>query len=329
MDGLFNLTSDASVDAPEITVEVDPERAALRGLSTVQVASALRTLMSGQEVAQVRVEDGQTMALIVRGDRDATATAARLRELPLAVGPVVVRIGDVATVGEAPAPTQLSRVDGRPAVSISADVVEQDVGAVTGRVDAVVDGLRLPAGVEIGSGGVAAQMQESFGGLGIALLAAILLVYLVMTIAFGSLLDPFIILFSIPLAAVGALVALFVTGRPLGLSSLIGVLMLVGIVVTNAIVLLDFVEQARGRGATVRDALLEAGRIRVRPILMTALATILALIPLSIGLNEGAIIAAELGTVVIGGLLSSTFLTLVVIPVIYSYVKRDRPPDAV
>ncbi len=329
VDGLFNLTSDASVDAPEITVEVDPERAALRGLSTVQVATALRTLMSGQEVAQVRVEDGRPMALIVRGSSDATATAARLRDLPLAVGPVPVRLGDIATVAEAPAPTQLSRVDGRPAVSISADVVEQDVGAVTARVDEVIDGLQLPAGVEVGSGGVAAQMRESFGGLGIALIAAIILVYLVMTITFGSLVDPFIILFSIPLAAVGALVALFVTGRPLGLSSLIGVLMLVGIVVTNAIVLLDFVEQARERGASVREALLEAGRIRVRPILMTALATILALIPLSLGLNEGAIIAAELGTVVIGGLISSTFLTLVVIPVIYSYVKRDRAPEPV
>lgn len=329
IDGLFNLTSDAAVDAPEITVEVDPERAALRGLSTVQVATAVRTLMSGQEVGQIRIEDDSAMSLVVRGDPSATATVASLRELPLAVGPAPVRLGDIATIEEAPAPTQLSRVDGRPAVSISADVTEQDVGAVTGRVDEIVDGLRLPAGVEVGSGGVTAQMQEAFGSLGIALIAAIILVYLVMTIAFGSLLDPFIILFSIPLAAVGALIALFVTGRPLGLSALIGVLMLVGIVVTNAIVLLDFVEQARARGASVREALLEAGRIRVRPILMTALATILALIPLSIGLNEGAIIAAELGTVVIGGLISSTFLTLVVIPVIYSYLKRDVPPESV
>jgi HAE1 family hydrophobic/amphiphilic exporter-1 len=324
IEGLFNITSDAAVDAPEITVEVDPERAALRGLSTVQVATALRALMSGQEVAQVRTDDGSAMSLVVRGDPDATATAELLRELPLAAGPAPVLLGDIATIEEAPAPTQLSRVDGRPAVSISADVTEQDVGAVTGRVDEVVDGLALPAGVEVGAGGVAAQMQDAFGSLGIALIAAIILVYLVMTISFGSLVDPFIILFSIPLAAVGALVALFITGRPLGLSALIGVLMLVGIVVTNAIVLLDFVEQARERGARVREALLEAGRIRVRPILMTALATILALIPLSLGLNEGAIIAAELGTVVIGGLISSTFLTLVVIPVIYSYLKRDH-----
>jgi len=167
-------------------------------------------------------------------------------------------------------------------------------------------------------------MRDSFANIGVALLAAVILVYLVMVIAFGSLVDPFIILFSIPLAAVGALVALYVTGRPLGLSSMIGVLMLVGIVVTNAIVLLDFVEQARARGARVREALLEAGRIRVRPILMTALATILALVPLSLGLNEGAIIAAELATVVIGGLISSTLLTLVVVPVIYSLIKRDR-----
>jgi len=326
IDGLFNLSSDAAAESPEIVVRVDPQAAAGAGLTTAQVAQQVRTLLAGQELGEVRIEGEAATTLLVRGDPAATASLEAIRDLPLVgqAGPVTV--GQLADVTEETVPTQVSRVDVRPAVSISADVTADDVGAVTAAVDEAVAELDLPSGVEVESGGVASQMRDSFANIGLALVAAVILVYLVMVIAFGSLVDPFIILFSIPLAAVGALVALFVTGRPLGLSSMIGILMLVGIVVTNAIVLLDFVEQARARGARVREALLEAGRIRVRPILMTALATILALVPLSLALNEGAIIAAELATVVIGGLVSSTLLTLVVVPVIYSFVKRDEAP---
>jgi HAE1 family hydrophobic/amphiphilic exporter-1 len=145
-----------------------------------------------------------------------------------------------------------------------------------------------------------------------------------MVLAFNSFVTPFIILFSLPLATIGAFPALFLTGRPIGVSALIGFLMLIGIVVTNAIVLLDLVERLRSQGLSTREALIEGGKIRVRPILMTAIATILALIPLAAGLNEGSIIAAELGTVVIGGLFSSTFLTLIVVPVVYSLVEGAK-----
>jgi HAE1 family hydrophobic/amphiphilic exporter-1 len=145
-----------------------------------------------------------------------------------------------------------------------------------------------------------------------------------MVLTFNSLITPFIILFSLPLATIGALPALFLTGRPLGVSALIGFLMLIGIVVTNAIVLLDLVERLRSQGMSTHDALIEGGRTRVRPILMTAIATILALVPLAAGFNQGSIIAAELGTVVIGGLFTSTFLTLLVIPAIYSLVDGVR-----
>ena len=151
-----------------------------------------------------------------------------------------------------------------------------------------------------------------------------LIVYLAMVLTFNSLITPFIILFSLPLATIGAFVALFVTGRPIGVSALIGFLMLIGIVVTNAIVLLDLVERLRREGHSTYEALIEGGKTRVRPILMTAIATILALIPLAAGFNQGSIIAAELGTVVIGGLFSSTFLTLLVVPVVYSLVDGGR-----
>jgi len=146
----------------------------------------------------------------------------------------------------------------------------------------------------------------------------------VMVLVFNSLVDPLVIMFSLPLATIGAFPALFLTQRPIGISALIGFLMLIGIVVTNAIVLLDLVEQHRHRGMPMYDALIQGGRTRVRPILMTAIATMLALMPLALGLSEGEIIASELATVVIGGLFTSTFLTLIVIPVVYSLVEDAK-----
>jgi Cu/Ag efflux pump CusA len=167
-------------------------------------------------------------------------------------------------------------------------------------------------------------MNEAFGGLFTSMAVAVLLIYVMMVLAFNSLVTPFIIMFSLPLATIGAFPALWLTDRPIGVSALIGFLMLIGIVVTNAIVLLDLVERLRSQGHSTREALIEGGRTRVRPILMTAFATILALIPLAAGFNEGSIIAAELGTVVIGGLFSSTFLTLLVVPVVYSLVEGGK-----
>ena len=172
--------------------------------------------------------------------------------------------------------------------------------------------------------GVTEEMNNAFGGLIVSMAIAILLVYLVMVLVFNSLIDPLVIMFSLPLATIGAFPALFITQRAIGISAMIGFLMLIGIVVTNAIVLLDLVEQHRRRGLPMYEALLQGGRTRVRPILMTAIATILALIPLGLGLSQGEIIASELATVVIGGLFTSTFLTLIVVPVVYSLVEDAK-----
>ena len=182
----------------------------------------------------------------------------------------------------------------------------------------------LPAGATVSVGGVSEQQAEAFGGLFTAMGVAIVLVYVMLVLAFNSLITPFVILFSLPLATIGAFPALLITGRPIGISALIGFLMLIGIVVTNAIVLLDLVERLRAEGVPLKEALIRGGHTRVRPILMTAIATILALVPLAAGFNQGSIIAAELGTVVIGGLLSSTFLTLVVVPAAYRLVEGLR-----
>jgi HAE1 family hydrophobic/amphiphilic exporter-1 len=239
-----------------------------------------------------------------------------------------VRLDSVATVEQVDTQGSITRIDESPAASISAEIASDNTGKVSMDVQAEIDALvaagRIPDGVDVRLAGVTQQMNEAFGGLYVSMAVAVLVVYVAMVLTFNSLITPFIILFSLPLATIGAFPALFVTGRPLGVSALIGFLMLIGIVVTNAIVLLDLVERLRARGLSTTDALIEGGRTRVRPILMTAIATILALVPLAAGFNQGSIIAAELGTVVIGGLFSSTFLTLLVIPVIYSLVDGVR-----
>jgi multidrug efflux pump subunit AcrB len=205
---------------------------------------------------------------------------------------------------------------------VSADITVDDTGAVSEEAARRIDELReagaLPAGVETTLAGITAEMNDAFDQLFVSIAFAILVVYIVMVLALGSLVTPFIIMFSLPLAAIGAIPALLLTDHALGISAMVGFLMLIGIVVTNAIVLLDFVEQLRARGRTTYEALLGGGRVRVRPILMTAIATILALSPVAVGFAHGSVIAEELAVVVIGGLFTSTFLTLIVIPVLYS-----------
>ena len=219
----------------------------------------------------------------------------------------------------------ITRIDGAPAAQITAEITSPDTGAVSAEISDQIDQLdrrrRNPRRCRRQARRRHSAADEAFGGLFTSMAVAILLVYVMMVIAFNSLVTPFVILFSLPLATIGAFPALWITGRPIGVSALIGFLMLIGIVVTNAIVLLDLVERLRAQGVPMKAALIEGGRTRVRPILMTAFATILALIPLAAGFNEGSIIAAELGTVVIGGLFSSTLLTLLVVPVVYSLVE--------
>lgn len=211
------------------------------------------------------------------------------------------------------------RIDGQHAVNFSAELETRDTMGVTAQAKESVAALGLPSGVEITEGFETSVQTEGFANMGRALIVSIFAVYIVMALTFGSIIHPFTILFSLPLAVVGAALGLAVTDRVLGISAMIGLMMLVGVVVTNAIVLLERVQQnRRRRGMNVYDAVVEGGRTRLRPILMTALAAILALVPLALGLTEGALIAAELATVVIGGLLTSTLLTLVIVPVAYS-----------
>jgi HAE1 family hydrophobic/amphiphilic exporter-1 len=318
---LANVKSDLVKAGRQVEITVDPSRAAGAGLSAAQVAGELRNLLVGAPLGQISV-DGEKVSLSMKIDSTLMTNLDALRAYQ--VGSVTkVPLAAIATVEEISVTSSITRIDQSLAANVSGEIAVADTGAVNSEVKSAVEELQADGSldrVSVRLAGVTEQQNESFSGLFTAMAVAILLVYLTMVLVFNSLVDPLVIMFSLPLAVIGAFPALLITNRPIGISALIGFLMLIGIVVTNAIVLLDRVEQLRHEGVPTKEALLRAGGTRVRPILMTAVATILALTPLAAGPSEGSIIAAELGTVVIGGLLSSTLLTLLVVPVVYSLV---------
>jgi multidrug efflux pump subunit AcrB len=235
-----------------------------------------------------------------------------------------VKVKDVAKVQAVLAPTTVTQIEGTPSVTITATPESADLGALTAtiqsRLDAITD---LPPGVTATLGGAAENQREAFTQLGLAMLVAIALVFMIMVGTFRSLVQPLILMVSIPFAATGAVAGLLITDTPLGVPAMVGLLMLIGIVVTNAIVLIDLINQYRGRGEDLRSAIIDGARLRLRPIIMTACATIFALIPMALGLTGGgAFISGPLAIVVIGGLVSSTVLTLLLVPVLYSLVER-------
>ncbi len=253
-------------------------------------------------------------SLVLTGDPD---------DLEAVDAQVVATLGEIEglanVVSNLTAGEMAIRIDGQRAVNYSAELETRDTMGVTAQAKSAVAALDLPPSIKITEGFETSEQTKGFADMGRALAIAIVVVYFVMALTFGSLIHPFTILFSLPLAVVGASLGLAITNRVLGISAMIGLMMLVGVVVTNAIVLLERVQQNRKwRGMNAYDALIEGGRTRLRPIWMTALAAILALVPLAMGFTEGALIAAELATVVIGGLLTSTVLTLVIVPVVYS-----------
>ena len=235
-----------------------------------------------------------------------------------------IRVGDIAAVEVVSAPATITRIDGARAVTISATPAEgADLSTASYGVQTAVDGVSLPAGVSLDEGGAAAEQAQSFGELGIAMLAAIALVYIVLVATFRSLVQPLLLLVSVPFAATGAIAGLLITGTPLGIPALIGMLMLIGIVVTNAIVLIDLINEYRRNGSGLDDAVVHGARLRLRPIIMTACATIFALIPMALGITGGgAFISQSLAIVVIGGLVSSTVLTLLLVPALVVLYER-------
>jgi HAE1 family hydrophobic/amphiphilic exporter-1 len=328
IDGLDNVTSDAVAEAPQVLVAVDPNMAMMIGSTTAQVGTDIRNVLVGSPLGVYTLEEeGRLDAQIRVSDADVESLDA-LRQMPVSGMVGSAPLGQVADVDVVEVRSTVTRVDGSPAATVSAEIVTDDTGAVAEEAAAAIDDLRengqIPDTIETTFAGVTAEMSEAFDSLYFAMAFAIVVVYIVMVLALGSLITPFIILFSLPLAAIGAFPALAISGHSVGISAMVGMLMLIGIVVTNAIVLLDFVEQRRAKGDGVYDALIGGARVRVRPILMTAIATMLALTPVAMGMAHGSVIAEELAVVVIGGLFSSTMLTLIVIPVLYSLVEGGK-----
>lgn len=322
--GLENTESSLSEAYDEFTLVADQELLAQNGLTAAQISMALRSTGEAPVLTTVK-NDGEELNVYIEtaeteysGIDDVTSI-----EIPTALG-TTIEIGDVMEVVEGKASDTISRRDGQMYASLSAEVISNNASEITAEIDGLIEDIDLPAGVSIDHGGVTEQINESFTQLGLAMLAAIAIVYFVLVITFGGALAPFSILFSLPFTVTGVLVALWIAGESLSVSSLIGVLMLIGIVVTNAIVLVDRVIHMERGGMTTREALIEGGVTRLRPILMTALATIGALIPLAIGAEGGGLISKGLGITVIGGLTSSTLLTLVIVPIVYEVTAKFR-----
>ncbi|MGB3681977.1 MAG: efflux RND transporter permease subunit, partial [Rubrobacteraceae bacterium] len=316
-DNLTSVQSDISGGAPEVNAELNDEDVASAGLSPTGISQTLGVLLSDR--SELTLGDTPVSVGVPQGSVD---TLDQVRGLPLGAG---TTLGDVAEVQEVEAPAAISRSDGDRAVTVTGTITSQDSNTVSNQVSSTLSDLNLPGQVEASVGGESEDIAESFRNLLLSIAVAIILVYLILVVFFRSLLTPLVILLAIPLTSVGAFGALLVTGTALSVPALLGVLLLIGIVVANAILLIDFVINAEDEHETMDDAIIEAGRARLRPILMTALVTIGALTPLALGIGGGStLISSSLAIPVIGGLTTSTFLTLLVVPVAYSVLESAR-----
>jgi HAE1 family hydrophobic/amphiphilic exporter-1 len=321
-------SSNLSASLPYIAVQIDRAKAAADGLSEVQVGGIVTQAMNPSATGSV-VIDGKTLSIYVN-DSSAPITTEQLKAFSIPTPRGIVPLSDLGTVATVNGPSSITTIKGLRSATLTVTPGTDNTGNASAVVSAAVAKVTLPASATATLGGVTTQQSDSFSQLGLALLAAILIVYVVMVATFKSLRQPLLLLVSIPFAATGAIALQVISGIPLGVASLIGVLMLIGIVVTNAIVLVDLINQYRTRGMKVGDAIIHGASRRLRPILMTALATIFALIPLGIGLTgHGGFISQPLAIVVIGGLVSSTLLTLIVLPVLYYLVEgaKERRED--
>lgn len=316
-------TSNLSAAEPFLAVRVDRQKAASLGLTETQVGGLVAAAVSPRDTGSIEIDDATLDVYIADPEPPTTIAALRALDVPTSTG--TVPLSDVATVEESEGPTTVTTTNAARTATITVTPDATNLGAAVQSVTTAVDELDLPKGATASIGGVAASQSSAFSQLGLAVLVAVLIVYVIMVATFRSLLQPLLLLVSVPFAATGAVLLQIASGVPIGVASLIGLLMLVGIVVTNAIVLIDLVNQYRRRGLRVREALIEGATRRLRPILMTAMATIFALLPMAIGLTgKSGFISQPLALVVIGGLVSSTLLTLVVLPALYFVVERAR-----
>ncbi len=314
---------------PELTVRIQRGLAGSLGLSIGQIAQAMRPAFAGIDAGDWIDPDGETRDVMVRLSPQARRRPEDIRQLPLVLPggepgspPAIVPLEQVATIEAGLGPAQINHLDREKVVTIGANTQGRSLGEVSTEIQARLQQLDLPAGYRFTPGGQFEQQNEVFIEMFAAIGFALMLMYLILVVQFGSFLDPIGIMVSLPLSLIGVVLALLVTNTTLNLMSMIGVMLLMGIVAKNAILLIDFAKWGRERGMTRREALIEAGRIRLRPIVMTSFALIAGMTPVALGLGEGADFRAPLGRAVIGGVITSTLLTLIVIPTVYEILDE-------
>jgi multidrug efflux pump subunit AcrB len=326
VQGVTDIQVGREEGLPEYQVRMRQDRAATMGLTTSRVADVVKTAIEGNE-SSVYVDPVTGREHIVRvrlaeGDR---SKLEDLRRLPIPVtGGKLVALENVAELVQVFSPTQIERKYQQRIVHVTANTSGRDLGSIAQEIEKKISQMKIPEGFTVSLKGARLEQQQAFRMLLFALILAVVLIYMVLASQFGSLLHPFLIMFSVPLGFIGVVWALFVTGNTLSVISFIGIIMMVGVVVSNAIILVDYINRLRGEGVELKEAIVRAGRIRLRPILMTTLTTICGLIPMALGIGEGAEANASLAIAVIGGLSVSTFLTLVFVPTLYMIAESWR-----
>lgn len=308
----------------QYTLLADQQKLSSLGLTAGEIAMALSPAREEPALTTVRF-DGNEYEVVVTTEQTQISSIDELenKTIPSRLG-MEIPLGELVSIEEGKSPNTITQKDGRMYAEITADITAKNINAASVELQDAIDELTLPPTIDVKLGGVTEQIEETFTQLGLAMLAAIAIVYLILVITFGGALAPFVILFSLPFSIIGVSAGLWVSGETLSVSAMMGALMLIGIVVTNAIVLMDRVLHKEKEGLTTRDALLEAAVTRLRPILMTALATIGALLPLAFGFESAGLISKGLGVTVIGGLTSSTLLTLIIVPIVYEFLMKFR-----
>jgi HAE1 family hydrophobic/amphiphilic exporter-1 len=324
VDGLTDISSSTEGGHPELQVRLDRDRLAAYGLGIDDVASVLRGMVQGQIATDITRTD-RTIDIRVRAAERFRSSAEALANLTVThVGTTAIPLSAVAEVLELEGPAEIRRADGTRIASISANLAGRDLGSVTSEIRRALESMSWPTGYDWRLGGQEEEMATSFTSMRLAFGLAVFMVYLVMASQFESLLHPFVIMFSVPFAVIGVLATMWLFGVTLSVVSLIGFILLAGIAVNGAIVLVDYANQLRRRGLGKLDALAQAGGVRLRPILMTSATTIFGLLPMAIGLGEGAELRTPMALTVIGGMLTSTLLTLLVVPAVYAILDRKQ-----
>lgn len=320
--GLRDVRASTEGGNPEVQIVFNRRRVAQMGLDIATIGSIVRNKIQGEVSTELNRQD-RKIDIRVRAREEDRQSVENLRKLAInPMGSVAIPLSAVADIRIERGPSEIRRIDQERVALVTANLKGRDLGSVTRDIQKIIDGIQLPPDFRITIGGQQREMVASFDSMKLAIALAIFLVYLVMASQFESLIQPFIIMFTIPFALIGVILTLHITRTPVSVVVLIGLIMLAGIVVNNAIVLIDYINQLRQQGLSKREAIKQAGQVRLRPILMTTLTTVLGLLPMALGFGEGAELRTPMAVTVIGGLLVGTLLTLIVIPTVYDLVVR-------